>query len=315
MIHVSLRNILDRRGNHEFYLMHLSYGHVSDDPTRRRLWEYAKTNHLIGIDYTNPDVNQPWPNFPHSEKARISSTWHHQFELFSKMPKGACVLIAAGQTELLGLGRVEGPYDFQPKRKHFFRHVRSVTWLVAREWEKRVSLPLNLWLGGFRNTIQLINKNSRYWKITNFEFEIDQNLLSPRQGIETKESLKRKYGRGGEGYNHKKLKDRVFNHPEEIGLQHVIDRHSEYEFPSGDRADLVFDLAENRHAIVEIETDNLDLIKAGAFQALKYKVLKCAEIGSDIKSDKVQAILVASRDPDDPQFCRNYNIQFVKKTV
>src|SRR6266581_2264512 len=57
-------------------------------------------------------------------------------------------------------------------------------------------------------------KNSRYWKITNFEFEIDQNLLSPRQGIETKESLKRKYGRGGEGYNHKKLKDRVFNHPE-----------------------------------------------------------------------------------------------------
>jgi hypothetical protein len=270
---------------------------------------------VIGIDHKDPDVNQSWPDFPDSEKEQMSSPWRRHFDLFSQMPKGALVLIGAGQTELLGLARVDGPYDFQPERKHFFRHVRGVTWLVALEWEKRVSLPLNLWLGGFRNTIQLINENSRYWQITNFEFEIDQNLLSPRQVIETKESLRRKYGGGGEGQNHKKLKDWVLNHPEEIGLHHVMDRHMEYEFPSGDRADLVFDLAENRHAVVEIETDNLDLIKAGAFQALKYKVLKCAEIGSDIKSERVQAILVAWRDPDDAEFCRNYNIQFVKKTV
>jgi hypothetical protein len=70
----------------------------------------------------------------------------------------------------------------------------------------------------------------------------------------------------------------------------VLLGNTEYELPSGDRADVVFDLLGNRYAVVEIETDNPT---PGAYQAIKYKVLKCAQVGLDLKSRNVEAILVA----------------------
>ncbi len=122
----------------------------------------------------------------------------------------------------------------------------------------------------------------------------------------------RKYGLGGEGSDHRKLKEWILDHPEDIGLQAVLRSHLEYEFLTGDRVDLLFDLEGDRYAVVEIETNNP---LPGAFQALKYKVLKCAEVGSDIKSSKVEAILVAWREPEDPEFCQSYNVRFVKKRL
>jgi hypothetical protein len=122
----------------------------------------------------------------------------------------------------------------------------------------------------------------------------------------------RKYGPGGEGPDHKKLKEWILHHPEDIGLHGVSKSHLEYEFLTGDRVDLLFHLEGDRFAVVEIETDNP---LPGAFQALKYKVLKCAEIGSDIKSSKVEAILVAWGEPEDRGFCQSYNVRFVKKRL
>jgi len=122
----------------------------------------------------------------------------------------------------------------------------------------------------------------------------------------------RKYGPGGEGSDHRKLKEWIRDHPEDIGLRGVLRSHLEYEFLTGDRVDLLFDLEGDRHAVVEIETDNP---LPGAFQALKYRVLKCAEVGSDIKSTKVEAILVAWGEPEDHEFCHIYNVRFVKKRL
>ena len=86
----------------------------------------------------------------------------------------------------------------------------------------------------------------------------------------------RKYGPSGESIDHRKLKEWILDHPEDIGLRGVLESHLEYEFFTGDRVDLLFDLEGDRYAVVEIETDNP---LPGAFQALKYKVLKCAELG------------------------------------
>src|SRR5205814_5422778 len=122
----------------------------------------------------------------------------------------------------------------------------------------------------------------------------------------------RKYGPRGEGPDHKKLKEWIHDHPEDIGLHGVLKSHLEYEFLTGDRVDLLFDMQGDRYAVVEIETDNP---LPGAFQALKYKVLKCAELGSDIKSSKVEAILVAWGEPEDRGFCQSYNVRFVKKRL
>lgn len=123
----------------------------------------------------------------------------------------------------------------------------------------------------------------------------------------------RKYGAGGEGRQHKKLKDWVANHPDGIGVCDVVSTEVEYQFESGDAADIVFELRGKRYAVVEIET--MDPLP-GAYQVLKYKVLKCAQLGSDIKSPNVEPILVAwDIPPDVKRFCQQYGIRFVEKRI
>jgi hypothetical protein len=126
-------------------------------------------------------------------------------------------------------------------------------------------------------------------------------------------SIARKYGPGGEGVEHKKLKEWVAQNPKEIGLNNVKGTDIEYVFTSGDVADIVFEIGGNRYAVVEIET--LDPLP-GCYQALKYRVLKCAELGIDIKSIDVEAILVAWSLPQEAKdFCNKYGIRFVERKL
>ncbi len=294
--------------------MQLRYGRDPSEPTRRRLWEFARTNNLIGLDYTrHPNANLSWEDFPPSQKGLLSAWWRHQFDLFYSIQKNDCVVVLDGQTKLLGVGIAISPCEFRSEQTGFFRHVITVDWLQAFEWDKRLRLPLQLWFGGFRNTIQKIDKNSGYWRVADFVLRLDRDLPVSNPTSEIRETTRRKYGPEGEGQDHKKLKEWILNNPNDIGLGNPIDRHQEYVFPTGDRADLVFDLPENHFAVVEIETNHPDSIKVGAIQALKYKVLKCAEIGADISSDRVSAILVAWIDPEDSKFCEDYGIRFVRK--
>jgi hypothetical protein len=123
-------------------------------------------------------------------------------------------------------------------------------------------------------------------------------------------AMTRKYGSGGEGKEHKELKEWAAQHPESLGVSNVEKTEIEYVFPSGDAADIVFGLAQNRFVVVEIET--LDPLP-GCYQALKYKILKCAELGLDINSSDVEAILIAqSASQDVKNFCTKYGIRFVQ---
>jgi len=151
-----------------------------------------------------------------------------------------------------------------------------------------------------------------------FEKDFPKVSLQPASGPRIKKSgsrvrrdvMSRKYGSAGEGKEHKELKEWVAQHPESIGLSNVEKMEVEYIFLSGDVADIVFRLPGNRYVVVEIET--LDPLP-GCHQALKYKVLKCAELGLDIKSSDVGAILVAqSASQDVKDFCIKYGIHFVQ---
>ena len=106
------------------------------------------------------------------------------------------------------------------------------------------------------------------------------------------------------------------DHPEEIGISNVdvVYKDKERAFLyTGDLADVYFELTDGRYVVVEVETTNAF---PGAFQALKYKVLKCAELGIDIKSDKVIPVLVAWRIPQNVKnFCRKYGIQCVERKI
>ncbi|MHA1832962.1 MAG: hypothetical protein ACTSV7_03145 [Candidatus Baldrarchaeia archaeon] len=126
-------------------------------------------------------------------------------------------------------------------------------------------------------------------------------------------AIERKYGSGGEGEEHKKLKEWIAQNPMEIGLTNVKKPKIEYPFISGDVADIVFELEGGKYAVVEVETVDP---YPGAHQALKYKVLKCAELGLDIKSPNVEAILVAWSIPQNVKdFCNKYGIRIVEKKL
>ncbi|MCP4374186.1 MAG: hypothetical protein GY797_39695 [Deltaproteobacteria bacterium] len=118
----------------------------------------------------------------------------------------------------------------------------------------------------------------------------------------------RKYGSGGEGQDHKKLKLWLSQNPHKLGLKNVVDVEIEHKFLSGDAVDIVFTHSKNRYTVVEVETVNP---MPGAHQAIKYRALLCAERKLPLNSSKVRAILVAWAIPKNVQdFCKNYSIDY-----
>ena len=120
-------------------------------------------------------------------------------------------------------------------------------------------------------------------------------------------SKKRKYGPGGEGENHKRLKEWVAKNPLAIGLKDVKNVEVEYSFCSGDTVDLLFEIKNGHDVVVEIETDSP---LPGAHQTIKYRVLRCAEKNYSLSDSRVKSALVAWEIPQDvKRFCDQYKIE------
>jgi hypothetical protein len=111
---------------------------------------------------------------------------------------------------------------------------------------------------------------------------------------------------GGEGQGHRKLKEWLRQHPEDIGITDAVQATAEYAFPSGDCADLVFQRRGGGWCVVAIET--LAPL-AGAYQVIKQRALLCAEQGLPLNDPDVDALLVAGSFPDAVEgFCRQYDV-------
>jgi hypothetical protein len=134
-----------------------------------------------------------------------------------------------------------------------------------------------------------------------------------RQAREKRVRVFRKYGSGGEGEDHKRLKRWVYEHPAALGLAKPHEAEVEYGFCSGDLVDVTFRLAETAAAVVEVEIDSYWTL-GGAHQALKYRTLMCAELGLPIDSPKVKGFLVAPEFSSEARaFCRKYGITCYEK--
>jgi RecB family endonuclease NucS len=117
-----------------------------------------------------------------------------------------------------------------------------------------------------------------------------------------------KYGWGGEGKDHRNLKEHLAKHPDELGLMDITHREVEYGFISGDSADLVYWHKNGGITVIEIETNNPH---PGAYQLIKYRALLCAEDGLSLHSHTVHPILVARSVPREVRdFCRKYGISW-----
>ena len=132
--------------------------------------------------------------------------------------------------------------------------------------------------------------------------------VTQRTPIAAEATAKRKYGGHGEGEAHRALKEWVAANPEFLDLRNVSKVEMEsHVFPCGDQPDIVFHLDDGRIAVVEVETA---FPMPGAYQAIKYRSLACAETGRRLDSPDVMACLVAWDIPADVRaFCGRYDIR------
>ena len=81
------------------------------------------------------------------------------------------------------------------------------------------------------------------------------------------------YGSGGEGPEHKKLKEYIAVHPQALGIRNVAFSETEHVLPSGDRLDVFFILKDGTHIAVEVKpaTSPDQDITRGIFQCVKYE--------------------------------------------
>jgi hypothetical protein len=110
-------------------------------------------------------------------------------------------------------------------------------------------------------------------------------------------------GPKGESTSHKELKEYVASHPEILGLKGKVYSFLEFSFPSGDQADIAFDLGCNCWAVVEIELEGLLNTLVGLFQAVKYRALQQAVLRAREIEGKVDGFLVARSVPRETKYC------------
>ena len=115
--------------------------------------------------------------------------------------------------------------------------------------------------------------NEKALNYQKWDWVLDQLGLQPSKII-TEQELEAisVHGGGGEGKEHKAIKEFVYNHPESLGLTGVNRKETEYPLPSGDRLDVYFETSDCRYAIeVKPSTSPDDDITRGIFQCVKYK--------------------------------------------
>lgn len=110
-------------------------------------------------------------------------------------------------------------------------------------------------------------------------------------------SASHSYGTGGEGEQHKALKEYIFNYPSSIKIKGIEFKQTEYSLPSGDRLDVYFETEDNRHVAVEVKSSissDEDIVR-GIFQCVKYKAIMKALRQVEAGRYCIDAILVTER--------------------
>lgn len=127
--------------------------------------------------------------------------------------------------------------------------------------------------------------NEKVLNYQKWDWVLDQLGLQPSKII-TEQELEAisVHGGGGEGKEHKTIKEYIYNHPESLGITGVSRKEKEHPLPSGDRLDVYFETSDCKYAIeVKPSTSPDDDITRGIFQCVKYNAVMEAvrKIGYD----------------------------------
>lgn len=101
---------------------------------------------------------------------------------------------------------------------------------------------------------------------------------------------------GGEGEEHKALKEYICQHPESINHKDVDFAETEYILPSGDRLDVYFELSDGTHVAIEVKpsiSPDQDIAR-GVFQCVKYYAVMDALRNIECKDYEIEVLLVTA---------------------
>jgi hypothetical protein len=133
-----------------------------------------------------------------------------------------------------------------------------------------------------------------------------------KENFQKKILLIRKYGKGGESIAHKELKMHISLNPQLLGISRgSVKPFVEHSFVSGDMVDILFEPIEGtQNTVVEIELDN---VLPGIHQAIKYRVLRCSQLGLPITAINVHATVVAWKlSRDEKALCEKYGVKYLE---
>lgn len=138
--------------------------------------------------------------------------------------------------------------------------------------------------------------NEQAYNYKKWDWVLDQLGLQPSKII-TEQELEAisVHGGGGEGKEHKAIKEYVYKQPESLGITGVTRKETEHPLPSGDRLDVYFETADSRYAIeVKPSTSPEDDITRGIFQCVKYKAILEAMRKVDYGRYAISSLLIVA---------------------
>lgn len=155
-------------------------------------------------------------------------------------------------------------------------------------------------------------ENNRAINYNNWDWVLASLGLKPILNVKDERDIRNGlFGFGGEGPEHKKMKEFIASHPKSIGLMNCENGITEHILLSGDRLDVYFP---NKNIAVEVKpksSPDSDILR-GLFQCVKYKSILNAE--SEVKGEKIdsEALLVIegklSPSNKNVQKCLNINV-------
>lgn len=159
--------------------------------------------------------------------------------------------------------------------------------------------------------------NEKALNYQKWDWVLDQLGLQPSKIFTTEEIENLStYGKGGEGTEHKALKEFVYCNPYSVGMKDVKRKETEFILPSGDRLDVYFELNNGKRVAIEVKpsTSPDDDITRGIFQCVKYKAILEALRKVDYGKYDISTLLVIAGSMSDKnkQLAEALEIEYVE---
>lgn len=142
--------------------------------------------------------------------------------------------------------------------------------------------------------------------------------LEPARVLDSKTVIKIKseiHGYGGEGKEHKTIKEYIANHPQSIGLKDVKKTQIEMDLLSGDRLDVYFECKNKKHIAVEVKpsiSPEGDVLR-GIFQCVKYQSVMDASrvLDNDNYDNEVLLVIAGTISESNRQIANDLGINYI----